>query len=48
MGVRGGVFWLDEAISGELKSAEIRCDGYKVGRKFVVLRDYTSAIDWQG
>lgn len=36
MGVAAAAIWLDQAISGALRAAEIRCDGYKMGIKFVV------------
>ena len=35
MGVVEGVIWLEQAIYGELRSAEIRPKGYKMGTKFV-------------
>ncbi len=39
MGVVRGAIWLEQAIPGELRAAEIRCDGYKMGTKFVVVID---------
>jgi len=36
MGVVQGVIWLEQAISGALKAAEIRYEGYKMGIEFVV------------
>ena len=39
MGVIEGAIWLEEAISGALRAAEIRYEGYKMGIKFVVAAD---------
>jgi hypothetical protein len=36
MGVVGGVIWLEQAVSGALRAAEIGWVGYKMGIKFVV------------
>jgi hypothetical protein len=36
MGVVQGAIWLEQAISGALRAAEIRYEGYKMGIKFVV------------
>ena len=37
MGVFEGLTWLEQAIFGVLRAVDIRCDGYKMGTKFVVL-----------
>jgi hypothetical protein len=36
MGVAEGAIWLEQTVLGELRSAEIRPDGYKMGTKFVL------------
>jgi hypothetical protein len=36
MGVVQGAIWLEQGVFGELRAAEIRCEGYKMGIKFVV------------
>jgi hypothetical protein len=36
MGGVQGAIWLEQAISGALRAAEIRWAGYKIGIKFVV------------
>jgi hypothetical protein len=36
MGVVQVQFWLEQAGFGELRAAEIRYEGYKMGRRFVV------------
>ena len=36
MGVTEGAIWLEQAVSGELRAAEIRYEGYKMGTKFVL------------
>jgi len=39
MGVVQSVIWLEQAISGALRAAELRYEGYKMGIEFVVRDD---------
>lgn len=39
MAVVQGPIWLEQAVFGELRAAEISWEGYKMGTKFVVASD---------